>query len=71
MLTVLSILAHGGAKHRETTRSNRSVQTGRLLEVPAGKRMEDFEFLCKSPSYTHRSSYEQFSLMAGFGPFCG
>jgi hypothetical protein len=76
MLTVQSILAHGGAQHRETTRwdntrSNRSVQTGRSFQVPAAKRMEDPEFLCNPLPCNFRSSYEQFSLLAGFGPFCG
>jgi hypothetical protein len=71
MLTVQSILAHGGARHREKTRSNRSAQTGRSFTVPAVERMEDSGFLCKSIPCTLRSSNEQFSLLAGFGPFCG
>lgn len=76
MLTVQFILAHGGALHREMTRwdktgLNRFTQNGRSFEDPAGCRSARLDIPNRSLILPLRSSSEQFSLQAGFGPICG
>ncbi len=76
MLNVQFILAHGRALHREMTRWDKtgldwSAQTGRSFEDPARGVLTRLDIPNRSFILPLRSSNEQFSLLAGFGPICG